>query len=48
MLHQAAEFAYRAILLSLTRKEVRTHSIKALIRHSRRYATGHCFSAQHA
>jgi hypothetical protein len=38
LLHQATEFVYRAVLLSLTGKEVRTHSIKALIKHSRRCA----------
>lgn len=38
LLHQAAELVYRAILLSLMGKEVRTHSIKALIKHSRRCA----------
>jgi len=38
LLHQAVEFAYRAILFALTDKEVRTHSIKTLVKHSRRYA----------
>lgn len=36
MLHQAAEMTYRAILLSLMDKQLHTHSIKALIKHSRR------------
>ena len=38
LLHQAAELTYRAILLSLLEKEPHTHSIKALIKHSRRCA----------
>ncbi len=38
LLHQAAELTYRAVLLSLMKKDMRTHSIKALIRHSRRVA----------
>jgi len=38
LLHQAAELTYRAVLLSLMEKETHTHSIKALIRHSRRCA----------
>ncbi|WP_192821284.1 HEPN domain-containing protein [Rufibacter sp. LB8] len=36
LLHQAAEMAYRAILHSLMDKAPHTHSIKALIKHSRR------------
>ncbi|RNI31819.1 HEPN domain-containing protein [Rufibacter immobilis] len=36
MLHQAVELTYRAILQSLTGKEIRTHSLKAQIRHTRR------------
>jgi uncharacterized protein len=39
LLHQAAELTYRALLLSLMKRDTRTHSIKALIRHSRRVAT---------
>ncbi|AKD02106.1 HEPN domain-containing protein [Pontibacter korlensis] len=38
LLHQAAELTYRAILISLMEKDTRTHSIKALIRYSRRVA----------
>lgn len=38
LLHQAAELTYRAVLLSLMKKDTRTHSIKALIRHTRRVA----------
>ncbi len=38
LLHQAAELTYRAVLLSLMKKDTRTHSIKALIKHSRRVA----------
>lgn len=38
LLHQAAELTYRALLLSLMKKDTRTHSIKAVIRHSRRVA----------
>ncbi len=38
LLHQAAELTYRAVLLSLMKKDTRTHSIKALIRHSCRVA----------
>lgn len=38
LLHQAVELTYRAVLLSLMEKETHTHSIKALIKHSRRVA----------
>lgn len=38
LLHQVAEMTHCATLFSLMEKEIRTHSIKALINHSRRWA----------